>query len=246
LDQPLTRIIDSALVRMRSAAPRPVESCRMSLQYSHLLISEGADFAPLPPQIAAFLDGLVTLNSAPLKPAIRVAKLSGKFRTGSNPLTGEKLSIPVRDFVSLESISNIPERLVGLDDYSVEVSGQGPAKLPPFALYSTTDPEACEFKGTYSYEVRCHLRAEVVSTCEEPPFGTPCLSERRNGTFRHPNTGAIIEVPSAACARFWIEFQFGKWLLPKIDRSLNLLEPSILANASERFEARFAQGCNCE
>jgi hypothetical protein len=151
----------------------------------------------------------------------------------------------VRDFASLGSISEIAERLLGLDDYDVMVSGQGPAKVPPFKLYATTDSES-EFKGTYSYEVRCRLRAEAVSTCEEPPFGSPCSSQRQNGIFRHPNTGATIEVPSAACARFWIEFQFGKWLLPKIDRSLNLLEPSILASAIEHFGAGFVEGCICE
>jgi hypothetical protein len=224
----------------------PIESFCMSLQYRHLLIPEFADFAPLPQQIAAFFDGLVNLNSAPLNPDIRVAKLSGKLRTGSDPLTGEKLSIPVRDFSSLGGISDITERLVGLDDYSVEMSGQGPAKLPPFALYTSAGSEAREFRGTYSYEVRCCLRAEVVSTCEDPPFGTPCRLEKRNGTFHRPNSGAIIKVPNAACARFWIEFQFGKWLIPKIDRSLSLLEPSILANAIEHFMTDFVQGCICE
>jgi hypothetical protein len=218
----------------------------MSLQYRHLLIPECADFAPLPPQIVAFLDGLVRLDGAPLNPTIRVAKLSGKFRTGSDPLTGEKLSIPMRDFVLLSHIFDIGEQLAGLDDYSVEISGQGPAKVPPFALYTTKDSETREFKETYSYEVRCCLRAGVVSTCANPVFGTPGLSEKRTGAFRHPNNGAIIEVPNAACARFWIEFQFGKWLTPKIDRSLNLLAPSILANALECFGTGFAQGCSCE
>ncbi len=217
----------------------------MSLQYTHLLIPERADFVPPPAQIASFLEGLVNLNSAPSKAAIRVAKHSGKFRTGSDALTGEKISIPVRDFASLGSISDIPERLVGLGDYDVVFSGQGPPKLSPFTLYTTTDSEGSAFKGTYSYEIRCRLRAEVVSTCAEPPFGSPCPSERQSGIFRHPNTGTTIEVPNAACARFWIEFQFGKWLLPRIDRSLNVLEPSILANAIERFGTGFAQGCIC-
>lgn len=214
----------------------------MSLQYTYLLIAECADFVPLPAQVAAFFEGLVTLNSVPLNAAIRVAKLSGKFRTGSDCLTGKKISIPVRDFASLGSISYIPELLVGLDDYDVVLSGQGPAKLPPFTLY-TTEPEDSEFKGTYSYQVSCCLRAEVVSTCEEPDFGSPCPSDKRDGVFLHPNTGAAIDVPRAACARFWIEFQFGKWLIPRIDRSVNLLEPSILANAIEHFGTEFAQGC---
>jgi hypothetical protein len=69
--------------------------------------------------------------------------------------------------------------------------------------------------------------------------------EKRNGIFRNPKTGAAIEVQNAACARFWIEFQFGKWLFPKIGDSLDLLRPSILAVASDIFRTSLAQGCMC-
>jgi|HubBroStandDraft_3_1064219.scaffolds.fasta_scaffold56639_3 hypothetical protein len=217
----------------------------MSIQYAHLLIPERADFVPLPEQVAAFLDGLVKLNSAPAEATFKVGKLSGKVRTGVNALTGEKLSIPRRDFASFGSVSDIPGQLVAMEDYDVVVSGEGPAKLPPFTLYSTTGSEQSEFKGTYSYEVRCCLRAEVVSTCETPPFGSQCPSEMRIGAFRNPSTGTPIEVPNAGCARSWIEFQFGKWLLPRIGDDLNLLEPSVLANATDSFGMGFAQGCLC-
>ena len=155
----------------------------------------------------------------------------------------KKVFVPVRDFASLGNISEILERLVGLDDYDVLWSGQDPAKLPPFTLHTAKESEETEFKGRYNYEGSCHLRAEVVSTCEERPFGGPCPSEKRekrDAVFRHPNTCATINVTGAACARFWIEFRFGKWLLPRIGRSLNLLELSMLANAIERFGAGFA------
>lgn len=217
----------------------------MSLQYAHVLIPDRVDFAPQPEQVAAFLEGLVHLRSAPLEATFRVGKLSGKSRTGFNSLRGEELSIPRRDFAALGSISEIPGQLVGLYDYDVVVSGLGPAKLPPLTLYTITGSEESEFKGTYGFEVRCCLRKDVVSTCETPPFGSQFQSESRNGIFRHPHTGVTIEVPNAACARFWIEFQFGKWLLPKIGSSLNLLQPSILTNAIERFGTTFAQGCVC-
>lgn len=214
----------------------------MSLQYSHLLIPEHRDFTPQPAQVAAFFEGLVALNSAPLEATVRIAKSSGKVRTAVNPVTGETLSIPVRDFASLGSISDIPEQLTALDDYDIIMSGHGPAKLPPFTLYTFTESEEKEFKATYGYEVRCSLRPVVVSMCQTPPFGSPCPSEMRTGIFRHPQTGATIEVPNAACARFWIEFQFGNWLFPKIGNHSNLLEPSILSNAMHTFGTGFAQG----
>lgn len=75
---------------------------------------------------------------------------------------------------------------------------------------------------------------------EVPFFGEPCL--RQDATFRHPVTGELIEVANAGCSRFWVEFEFGKWLLPKINTSLNILDPSIAAMAQESFSTAFAQG----
>jgi hypothetical protein len=104
--------------------------------------------------------------------------------------------------------------------------------------YSRTAEEK-EFKGTYAYEICCRVRKEPVSTS----FGKPCPAESRTGIFHHPATGAIIETAATACARFWIEFHFGKWLLPKIGNHLNLIQPSILKNVTQTFGLPFAQGC---
>ena len=35
----------------------------------------------------------------------------------------------------------------------------------------------------------------------------------------------LMEVANASCGGFWIEFEFGRWLLPKIDDSLEILDP---------------------
>lgn len=216
----------------------------MSLQYSHLLIPDRADFSPQPAQVVCFLEGLAVLGSAPLGATFRVAKSLGRFRTGSNSITGEKISIPVRDYVSVAAISEVQEELGGLDDYDVIVAGSGPPKIVPFTLYTIAQGELSEFKETYGYEVRCCVRSAMVSTCGDPPFGSPCRPGEKSGIFRDPTTGAEIEVAGAACARFWIEFQFGKWLLPKISSSLSLLHSSIEAKAIKCFGVGFAQGCS--
>jgi len=39
-----------------------------------------------------------------------------------------------------------------------------------------------------------------------------------------------------------VEFEFGKWLLPKIDDSLNVLNPSIAAMADQAFSTTLKQG----
>lgn len=216
----------------------------VSLQYSHLLIPDREDFSPQPAQVASFLQVLAALGSAPLGATFRVAKSLGRIRTGSDSITGKKISIPVRDYVSVASISEAQKQLSGLDDYDVIVSGSGPPKLAPFTLYTIAQEELSEFRETYGYEVRCCLRSEMVSTCDDPPFGGPCSPGKKSGIFREPITGAKIEVAGAACARFWVEFQFGKWLLPKIGTSLSLLHPSIEAKALECFGVGFAQGCS--
>jgi hypothetical protein len=215
----------------------------MSLQYTHLLIPNRVDFVPQPENIAAFLESLVNLSGAPLEPTFGVAKLSGKLRTGSDPLTGEQISIPLRDFARLGGISDIAGHIGSLDDYDVVMSGHGPAQLPPFKLYTIIDAGECEFTGTHGYDVHFCLRKAAVSMCEPPGFGTVCESEKGTGVFHHPNTGAIIEVPNAACARFWIGLQFGKWLFPKAGSSLNLLRLDILTKAVESFGVAFGQGC---
>jgi hypothetical protein len=177
------------------------------------------------------------------------------------------LSIPQRDYISAESISDIPPLIKGLDDYDVVVSGQGPPLLPPFGLRTfaeVPEPDSeighhkfieSDYTGTYAFDVGCYLRAEVVSTSDPhaetssasdvPSFGEPCaLKTRSAGIFLHPSTGALIEVPNANCARFWIAFEFGKWVFPKIEGRLNVLAPSILRSAEECFGTRFAQGCH--
>ncbi len=229
-------------------------------QYTHSLIPDRVDFAPHPQQVVAFCDGLTKLGGAPLQSALRVGKLSGQFRTGWNPLTGTKSQIPRRDYSRLKDISEISEQLKGLDDYILAMSGKGPPRIPPFSLYNVTDlekpqssePTDYEFRGTYSLEVRCCLHAEAVATSNwhdetsiprEAPFGDPCPAKDRTGSFHHPCTGAIIRVPKAGCARFWIEFEFGKWLLPRIYDDLNLLTPAIVDCAEECFGTSFVQGC---
>jgi hypothetical protein len=111
-------------------------------------------------------------------------------------------------------------------------------------VYEVGTAEEKEFRGTYLYRIHCCVRKEPVSTSDTVSFGNPCPPDSRTGIFHHPDTEAIIEIPNAACARFWIEFHFGKWLAPKIGNHLNLIQPSILQKASQHFGLPFAQGCS--
>ena len=207
-----------------------------------MLIPDLPDFVPQPAQMTAFFEGLIRHGSAPQKATIRIAKLSGKVRTGSNAFTGETITIPAREFVSLQDIHAISQGLQGLDDYTVYFSGQGPAEHPPFKLYMASDPQCqSEIETAQWYEVNGNLRKSAVSL-SEASWMEPCVSDGSEGVFLNPWNNETIIVQNAACALFWIEFMFGNWLVPKIEKSLELLPSSILALASEIFEVSFVQG----
>src|SRR5262249_42551836 len=141
----------------------------------------------------------------------------------------------------LDGLAAVPEALKELDDYNVTLTGKGPPKLPAFTF---------DFKGTCDFVVCCCLHAEVVSTSDwhgdatvREYFGSPCRSEDRLGIYHNPNPFEVIEVPNAGCSRFWIEFEYGKMLFPRIEDRLDLIEPKILDAAIQHFGVKFAQGC---
>jgi hypothetical protein len=76
------------------------------------------------------------------------------------------------------------------------------------------------------------------------PHGKSCASTDRRGFFSNPRTLETIEVPEAGCARLWVEFALGKWLIPKVHNSLDLLPLSIVQAAEQIFDVRFSQGCH--
>jgi hypothetical protein len=213
-------------------------------EYAHTLIPERFDFVPLPDQVGAFLSSLISIGAAPLSPTIYVSKLSGKVDNYINPFTGETVSVAGRKSKKLKHVDAVARELKALDDFNVSVDGKGPPSLPAFVF---------DFQGSYDFSVQCQLRAEVVSTSnwhDDLPigrkvefFGKPCSPADRLGIFHNPNTGEVIEVPNAGCARFWIGFEFGKMLFPAIDRSLDLIEPKIVETAERDFGIKFVQGC---
>jgi hypothetical protein len=237
-------------------------------QYGHTLVAEAPDFVPRPGQVVQFFAALVNVGAQPMKAKLQIVKPTGKLRSFSSPFTGKTESRPILEHVPIENIGDIAEGLQGVHHYDVEMSGLGPPSLPPLQLEFCGEQQSGDHKtgdgatddlgtqstwnGNYSFDVACSLRSEPVSTSskytgntnEPPSFGQPCMSSNRVGFFEHPHTGAMIEVANAGCARFWIEFRFGKWLFPKIKDSLDLLEPAIVKVAEQSFATKFAQGCH--
>ena len=226
-------------------------------QYIHTLIAADSAFVPRPKQLAIFFEILTAtsnfriISDTRFQPGLRVVKPSGRFRSGTSPITGETLSIPMFDHIKIERISDVPGAIEGLEHYSVLASGEWTPENRPLVLLTTDE---VPFEDTYLCEASCHIRPELVSTSSwdedaagptdrsVPDFGEICTAESKNGVYSHPWTGEVIEVPDAGCARFWIELEFGKWLLPKMSDSLDVLSPVMVAKIEECFGTRLVQG----
>ena len=213
-------------------------------EYTHTLIPIEVDFVPVPEQVGTFFSSLVSIGAAPLNPAISVAKVLGKVDNYINPFTGESVSVLRRKSKKLNRVEAVARELESLNDYDVTLDGKGPPSVPAIVF---------DFEGSYDFAARCRLRAEVVSTSDwhgDVPierkvefFGQRCSPTNRLGIFHNPNTGEVIEVPNAGCARFWIEFEFGKMLFRSIDRSLDQIESKIVEAGERDFGVKFVQGC---
>jgi hypothetical protein len=192
--------------------------------------------------VTSFLEGLTQLGSAPLNAAIKISKLSGKVLTGRNAFTGETITIPRKEAVPFQSLDAISGGLQGLEDYTVRLSGEGFADNRPFSLYLPSDPQCqSENETAHYYEVSCNLRESPVSM-SKASWMEPGTAERDEAVFRNPRNNETIFVRNAACALFWIEFMFGNWLVPRIERRLDLLPPEIPSFATASLGIRFAQG----
>ena len=79
-------------------------------------------------------------------------------------------------------------------------------------------------------------------------FDEPFAGTDRTGYFTDPYDLETIEVPEAGCARFWIEFELGNSVFPPEEafrRSrLDLLDPAVLAMATDAFGITLVQGCS--
>ena len=226
-------------------------------QYIHTFIASDPAFTPQPLQVAEFFNELVTafsfrvISNARWQPGLRVMKPGMRTRTAKNVFTGETRTFPVSDQIAIEKTADILPLIENLEEYRVCASGEWPSDSVPLLLLKT---DRTPFKESPICDVSCNIRPAPVSTSAWDieagpnvrnvlPFGSPWNGESHKGIFPNPWTGEVIEVPNAASARFWIEFEFGKFIYPKIDRSLDIFSPRLVQGAEDCFQTKFAQGC---
>jgi hypothetical protein len=217
----------------------------MGEQYSHTLIARDKAFVPSTAKVGEFLSVVVGLGVVPAKPSIVLRIPSGRTRQLFNPFTGKKIVFDLKDQKKLRSLGQFRKVAAALADYDVVVSGEGKPKLAPVPI---------DFRKPYFVGVTCFVSSRPRSTSDYHgesgakkhvlPYRELCTRSVKTGVFSNPHNLEIIEVPHAGSARFWVQFELGKFLVPKIaDGNLELLNPRIMEAAAQTFGVRFVQGC---
>lgn len=241
--------LDRVLQLLRGHVSRQVgrRNATMGMSYTHLLIPRRADYKPRPSQVARFLLALSQLGASPVNARLQMrrdkpTKKGNWIKRERQGQLGEA-SFLLRDyFVRFKAIAEILSGIERLNEYKLEMCGQGPPRLSPFDFDQELlarfefDPSI----GPYEFTISCCLKSKIVS-----PTGLHEVTTERTGLFINPQTGETIEVREAGRARFWVEFNFDKWLFPKIvNNRLDVLPQSIVMAAEQTFEVAFSQDCN--
>jgi hypothetical protein len=221
-------------------------------EYCHLLIPTDSHFVPSPDQVCEFLEGIINLGVVGASPTIRFTaykRVTPKITEFRNPFTGEPVifrGLPRKSErnLRLDSIRQFPPSAVDSHDYSIDVSNNTIPKIAPLVI---------DFREKYHLSVSCQRRSHLVSTSglhsetsnrQAVRFDDDCDDSNHLGLYTHPQTLELIEVPGAGCALFWIQFQLGKSLFPKIeDGNLQILNPRLMDLAKNCFGTQFTQGC---
>lgn len=242
----------------------------MSLNYTHLLIPLSPEFRPEPGAVAEFAQGLVKNGNVPSASEISFSQMTnepGRVRSIRNMVTGETVNMraPSRKAEkprTLSAASQINEPAAVEREYDVLISGKGVPAVPPIAVGYVQNNTWKPMVGPYHLEVRCRIRGNIVrlyyleseEDFDKPPdmdfakyrprFGEDCSEAERNGIFVHPEIGAF-RIANAGCGTFWIEFHYGKFLFPRLkNRSVNVLDDSVISLARKAFDTDFVQACH--
>lgn len=215
------------------------------MQYSQTLISRDKESVPVAASVREFLVAIVKLGVVPGELSIVLRKPNGKTREYPSPIPGRTMIIELKDREQVGSLADIEPATAGLLDYEVEISGEGQPACPPIPI-DFTEPYCIGVTVFVSSTLRStsNFHEECGANREVPFFGERCEDPASMGVFNHPESLELIEIPEAGAARFWIQFELGKFLFPEIKAgNLALLNPDVVKLAESIFGIRFVQGC---
>jgi hypothetical protein len=200
---------------------------------------------PSAAQVSEFLTQLINLGVLSTEPECLLKTRSAATRTVTNPFTLEPMTIPCYDTREVPHPSALESAAGELLDYTVFASSYWKPRLPPVPISS---------EGAYAITASCHVSSLVRSTSNliqdgpprpvVPAFWDPCETDLADAYFTNPHDGSVFTVPGVGCARFYVEFELGRWLFPDLSTgSLEIINPQVLCLAEDLFGVRFGQGC---
>lgn len=215
-------------------------------QYAHTLIARPIDFTPSSQQLHDCVAELIEIIPllGPLEFDLRT--VSG-YRDVVNPFTGQSAKYPNVEHRNL-TLAELAGAAHNLPDFEVAFGKNVRSQVTLLPMPKDTPQQ-------YWLGVKIVVSSEVRSMSDtyngfEPPliqmpqFGAVSARHSPIGYFSNLHNGSIVEVEDAGSARFWIEFELGKFLFPPFDCSLELLNPNVVAMIERVFGVSFVQGCH--
>lgn len=224
-------------------------------QYVQLLIPADTQFAPKPEQISGFLQLVIDLFGCRIDcnrsyiHALRILKLMSKAEINAaiEAQSGPVKTFPLLETLKLKEISEIPLRTETLSRFSVNASVIWSGGEPPITIPSALWPKSTEsLSGSISLEV--HPESVMTSNVWYQDgewvlsrFRDPVDEPQSVGAFTHPLSRRNIEIDDAGSARFWLEFDFGEWIVPHLPEDFSLLNPPLVGLAESHFGVKMSQ-----
>ena len=240
----------------------------MSLSYTHLLIPESPEYRPRSEAVADFARGIVEhyLGKSAHASFSPVTKGDSKVRKMVNPISGETLQFngPPRSREKPLVFSTVPELVTlaeSYPEYDLSIVPSDSPIRPPLLIGYVESDQWQPMEGNYHLEIRLRIRSTSVfisrfkseqdvdrpldfKNLPSPRFDEDCTTSATKGVFVHPESGPFT-LPYGGCGRFWIEFNYGKSIFPRlVDESVRILDDETLTFAQETFAIAFVQACN--
>jgi hypothetical protein len=247
----------------------------MSESYTHYLIAESKEYRPTPQSVGQFLDRVIQTHAIGDDYHIDcagVVKVEPQFRKVRKFFTTkmEKIRTPPRKRSMREQVPTT-SRAVALteqeQEFDISVASTLPPTNPPLDIGCADDNGTWQsWTEPYHLRICCSVRKSPVRLCLfkpgdapnapltniadfitniTPQFDEDCAEDEKDGLFVHPEAPDGIVIPNAGCGTFWVEFEYGKWLYPRLkDDSLALLNPVVIEWATEAFGTHFIEACS--
>jgi hypothetical protein len=234
-------------------------------EYTHRLIAISKSYRPTAGIVSHFLAQVIDAGATGPDHYIefrKVVKAEPTYYSVPNPFTGkqDRRRMRTRRKPNEQRLDNALQ-LVDLAEseleYEVSVISSLPPANPPLDVGSPDkDAGWRRWEGAYHLAIRCCVRDSVVRLSqlsnaegkydlESPSFDDDCAEGELDGLFVHPESPIVIPITGAGSGRFWIEFEYGKFIYPRLGTAgLSLLRDGVRRLAMENFETPFVEACS--